>query len=294
MASILSAGTTSATSLNLSADTSGVLQLASNNGTVGMTMDTSQNVGIGTSSPGAKLAISGAVAGGGNIGLSITDTTASLNVQLIRTGPTFSYAGVGANEAWLFPQGTSNLSLGPDGAGAVKFVTNGSERARFNSTGAFVLAGGTTTADGIGITFPATQSASSNANTLDDYEEGTWTPAITFGGGSTGVTYTASNGGFYTKVGRLVTLTFILDVSNKGSSTGNAIINGAPFNCINAQSGRGGLAIGFTSGLTINNPNVMFTAGTSQMAYRTPNGLDLDNSSFSTSFSTYGSYSYFI
>ena len=51
MASIVSAGTTSATALNMSADTTGILQLASNNGTVGLTMDTSQNVGIGTSSP---------------------------------------------------------------------------------------------------------------------------------------------------------------------------------------------------------------------------------------------------
>ena len=44
MASVISAGTTSSTSLNLTADTSGVLQLASNNGTVAMTIDTSQNV----------------------------------------------------------------------------------------------------------------------------------------------------------------------------------------------------------------------------------------------------------
>jgi hypothetical protein len=49
MASIVSAGTTSATALNMSADTSGVLQLASNNGTVALTVDTSQNVGIGAS-----------------------------------------------------------------------------------------------------------------------------------------------------------------------------------------------------------------------------------------------------
>ena len=51
MASILSAGTSSGTALNLTGDTSGILQLASNNGTVGLTMDTSQNIGIGTSSP---------------------------------------------------------------------------------------------------------------------------------------------------------------------------------------------------------------------------------------------------
>jgi hypothetical protein len=102
------------------------------------------------------------------------------------------------------------------------------ERARFNSTGAFVLAGGTTTADGIGITFPATQSASTNANTLDDYEEGTWTPTLSFGGASAGITY-GVNSGTYTKIGRLVTGRFIVGLSSKGSSTGDAVIVGLPF-----------------------------------------------------------------
>jgi hypothetical protein len=51
-----------------------------------------------------------------------------------------------------------------------------------------------------GITFPATQSASSDANTLDDYEEGTWTPNV--GGTATYTTQTAS----YTKIGNTVVL----------------------------------------------------------------------------------------
>ena len=42
MASIISAGTTSGTSLNLSGDTSGVLQLASNGSTTAVTIDTDQ------------------------------------------------------------------------------------------------------------------------------------------------------------------------------------------------------------------------------------------------------------
>lgn len=50
MASIVSAGTTSATALNMSADTSGVLQLASNNGTVALTISTSQAINIGATS----------------------------------------------------------------------------------------------------------------------------------------------------------------------------------------------------------------------------------------------------
>ena len=61
MASIVSAGTTSGTALNMSGDTSGVLQLASNNGTTAVTIDTSQNVGVGTSSPDSsnKLQVTG-------------------------------------------------------------------------------------------------------------------------------------------------------------------------------------------------------------------------------------------
>jgi hypothetical protein len=51
MASTISAGTTTSTAMVYTADTSGVLQLASNNGTTAITVDTSQNVGIGTSGP---------------------------------------------------------------------------------------------------------------------------------------------------------------------------------------------------------------------------------------------------
>ena len=116
---------------------------------------------------------------------------------------------------------TSNGALGM-ATNDMVMLTNGAERARLNSTGAFVLAGGTTTANGIGITFPATQSASSDANTLDDYEEGTWTPSV--GGTATYNSQSAS----YTKVGRLVTVNFNLQVNTLG--TGSAqFISGLPF-----------------------------------------------------------------
>lgn len=78
------------------------------------------------------------------------------------------------------------------------------------------------------ITFPAAQSASADANTLDDYEEGTWTPAIAFGGAAVGVTYTAQTG-YYLKVGSMVTAWARIDLSNKGSSTGSMTITGFPF-----------------------------------------------------------------
>lgn len=78
------------------------------------------------------------------------------------------------------------------------------------------------------LSFPATQNDSTNVNTLDDYEEGTWTPALTFGGGATGLTY-SSRTGVYTKIGNLVFAALNIALSAKGSSTGVAIISGLPF-----------------------------------------------------------------
>jgi hypothetical protein len=89
---------------------------------------------------------------------------------------------------------------------------------------------GATTKTGTGITFPSSQSASSDANTLDDYEEGTWTPTLTFGGGTTGITYVSSyNTAFYTKIGSRVFISGITLLSSKGSSTGNAYLTSLPF-----------------------------------------------------------------
>jgi hypothetical protein len=113
------------------------------------------------------------------------------------------------------------------------------EQMRLNSTGAVVLKGGSTTASGVGIAFPATQSASSNANTLDDYEEGTWTPEIQIGGSTTGITY-AGRGGVYKKIGSQVFCTVQIQLSSKGSLTGDVTLNAFPFTTAGTASSRGG------------------------------------------------------
>jgi hypothetical protein len=59
------------------------------------------------------------------------------------------------------------------------------------------------------------------------YVEGTFTPTVTFGGGSTGLTY-ATQSGNYTRIGRLVHFQLVVTLSAKGSSTGDALINGLP------------------------------------------------------------------
>lgn len=72
-------------------------------------------------------------------------------------------------------------------------------------------------ASGSGVSFPATQSASTDPNTLDDYEEGTWTPTVTATSGTI-TTYSAT--GVYTKVGNKVSLTVYLTITNNGTGAG--------------------------------------------------------------------------
>jgi len=96
-----------------------------------------------------------------------------------------------------------------------------------NSTANLVLRGGTAAANGVGVTFPAVQVASSDANCLDDYEEGTWVP--TQGAGLT-VVGTFSSSGTYTKVGRLVTITGSVDGSTSVAAAASGIVcNALPF-----------------------------------------------------------------
>ena len=88
----------------------------------------------------------------------------------------------------------------------VTFVSSssGNNQVRVSSTGLLynpgtnVLTTGTVSSNA--IKFPSTQISSTDVNSLDDYEEGTWTPIIS--GDITGFTY--NSGGMYTKIGRLI------------------------------------------------------------------------------------------
>jgi hypothetical protein len=84
---------------------------------------------------------------------------------------------------------------------------------------------------GIGVQFPATQSASSDANTLDDYEEGTWEAALVCGTSGTITLLDPSTTSLmrYTKVGRVVTVSGQMIVSSVSSPVGALSITGLPF-----------------------------------------------------------------
>ena len=75
-----------------------------------------------------------------------------------------------------------------------------------------------------GIKFPGTQVSSTNANTLDDYEEGTYTPVVTINASSTGIALSNALG-FYNKIGRQCIISNRITLTNKGSSTGTFAVS---------------------------------------------------------------------
>jgi hypothetical protein len=97
------------------------------------------------------------------------------------------------------------------------------------------VGGATPAASGAGITFPSTQSASSDANTLDDYEEGTWTVVWTALTGTP-----SSTTGNYTKIGKIVY--WIYATSGTLSGTANSTAFSLPITPSGAQRSTGGQA----------------------------------------------------
>jgi len=120
--------------------------------------------------------------------------------------------------------GTNGQYLTSAGSGNAPTWTTGVSLTTPSFTTTIGVGAATAAASGAGITFPATQSDSSNVNTLDDYEEGTWTPSV---GGN--ATYTAQNGK-YTKVGRMVTISCYMGTNNIGTGS-TTVISGLPFTC---------------------------------------------------------------
>jgi hypothetical protein len=205
----------------------------SGTGSEKMRVNDAGNVGIGTASPTVKLDVTG--------NLKVTNSSGSTIVANRTSNP-------GSFE--LQHSGVQTAQFSAISGGGLEIYTGSSPALRMSvlSTGNILsLAGGSTTATGTGIAFPATQSASSDANTLDDYEEGTWTPTV-FGTSTAGTTTYTQQAGTYTKIGRLVTATFKVSYS-AATGTGSLNIGNFPF------SANAGEAVGSVMTDTLNMPN---------------------------------------
>ena len=199
---------------------------------------TNDRVGIRTASPADIVEVVG---------------SGSTGIRVSRSGALTQYATLSAGATGPTLDASSALS-------SLSFGIAGTTAVTINSTGNLVLKDGTAGSNGVGVTFPATQVASSDANCLDDYEEGTFTPSI---GGT--ATYTAQ-AGVYTKVGRLVTASF--DITILLSGTGNiASVSGLPFNA-SANVGAA-VAVSYFSGLATSAASIYGYVNTSAMAFNT-------------------------
>jgi hypothetical protein len=186
-------------------------------GTTAITVDTSQNVGIGVTSPAAKLDVSTSTSYGG---IKINGANgASINLYQPQSNASARNYQLLTNwEAW----GTLDFQRSVDNATAPSVTLMS-----LNNAGTVVLKGGAISNSGVGIAFPATQVASSDANTLDDYEEGTWTATLT--GSTTPPSTPVTATGYYTKIGNLVTVFFRFTNVNTTGASGDMKITGLPF-----------------------------------------------------------------
>jgi len=182
--------------------------------------------------------------------------------------PQYSEEAVGANH----PTKTDiinrayNVEHNEDGTHGTITPTNVTSAGPISgTTGTFT---GLITATGGQIAFPATAVPSADPNTLDDYEEGTWTPALTFGGAAAGpITYDGSTNGHYTKIGRLVAVRGYLQLTSKGTSNGDAVITSLPF----AAGTDSGMYLGYLTQISFADILYGLASGTTVLLRETSN-----------------------
>jgi len=159
-----------------------------------------------------------------------TGTAARLNASNVFTSAQVLPAGTNSAPA-LTTTGDTNTGIYFPAADNIGFSTGGTIRGRWTTDG---------------LCFNADTAA---ANALDDYEEGTWTIGLEFGGSDLNMTK-SFNTGTYTKIGRSVFVTGYLVLTNKGTATGDATLSGLPFTTNASTSAFSAIAIAELNNVT--------------------------------------------
>ena len=224
----------------------------------------------------------------GNVGIGTTSPANKLVVKAAGYGAVASFLDT-ADNGFVFKADAFTGFNAIDQTMQLIMNFSGVEKYRFNTDGQFAV--------GSGIQFPATQVASAGANTLDDYEEGTWTIGVSFGGASVGVTST-HNTGTYTKIGRQVTVNGYLTLSSKGSSTGNASVTGLPFTIPNNTGNYSAPSLWFVNlsfaNQLVTNGSINTTTISLQECTEAGVGSSITNAEFTNTTEIIISFTYFV
>ena len=212
-------------------------------GAEAMRIDSSGRVGIGTSSPSTRLDVRQNTSA--DLQLQLYNTNAGVYASAIKLN-TDNATGSRYNAIQSYNGATAQWQIGGGGSDSTIVFGTGSsltERARFTSDGYLRMASGSG-----GIQFNGDTAA---ANALDDYEEGTWTPSFTGSTTNPTVSYSTQTGK-YTKIGRLVTVSFVLIASGTPSGgSGDLQISGLPF-AVSTTSSQAHGFIGIMNNIGIN------------------------------------------
>ena len=204
-----------------------------------ITIDSSERVGIGTASPDTYEFLHIQKSNSENIGIKVENTGAN--------GAHFTLRGSadsGAKYNYISSRtegGTEHWAIAGDGtASTMVMKTGGSERMRIDSSGNVTVSTGNLVIGtaGQGVTFsdtntPAQSAGTGSSNTLDDYEEGTFTMGFT-GATFADVLHTTRH---YTKIGNMVHFHYYNNGMTISSASGAARLTGLPFTSMStAQS----------------------------------------------------------
>ena len=225
------------------------------------------------------------------VGTTATSYGAAGRGLVVAGGSTSSIIGmrVGSTDTGYIFADATKVELG--GNGAVPIVINNGGAAVTIDTARNVGIGVTPAGTGgclqlkSGITFPATQVASSDPNTLDDYEEGSWVPTLNSG------TFSAASCR-YTKIGNMVTIFFDVTV---GTGGGDRITN-LPFAAASTSTVANGIYTNnqtYAAGTTA--PVVVVGGSSSTLFFRTVGtGVAFSAMTLTAAANLTGSISYFV
>ena len=281
-------------------------------------------VGIGTTSPTKKLTVDAGTTSGGGINIRgssspaiyIDETSGVVNSSFQNDGAG-SYLGTSTSHPMIFRTAnvakykitaTGGHQWSTDGSFATSFTYSFRDAVGINNPNSvsaqavagYVLSVGRSASGSVaggiisqgeshfvrGVSF----GSSGQDQVLNYYKEGIWTPTLRFGGNEVGLTYGGApqsvyRGGHYTKIGRIVTFSFRIILTSKGTSTGAATIQGLPFNVASLPGNYGSAMYSYANNFAIpERASITMDSGSSLIRLRFTNSSgvagDVTNSDF--------------